>query len=180
MLIRVLRNIDRFIGTFCMYGLMISLFLMISLTVLNVILRQFNTNILWVDPLVRQLVFLSGFLGGAIATAAKQHIAIDVLGRVMEQFKLERFKIWVDRSIYVFCIIALIWMSYAGYLLVDLEQKFGKVEFLGVHSSVLAGIIPFGMIIIAYRFFYLLILSFFPHEKDFAGTSSPVLAREGM
>jgi len=164
MLIRVLRSIDRLIGTLCVWGLTIALFMMIGFTLLNVLLRWQNTTLLWIEPLVRQLVFISGFLGGAVATAAKQHIAIDVFGRVLETFHLHRFKNLIDRVIYIFCITALVWISYAGYLLVELERDYGQVKFLGLHSSTLALVIPIGMLIIAFRFFYLFVASFGANE----------------
>ncbi len=166
MLIKTLAAVDTAIGKVSTFGLLISLILMIGLTILNIVLRWFDMTLLWIEPLVRQLVFLCAFLGGAVATGSKNHIAIDLASRLMEAFQLEKLRVWLDRLISLFCLLGLIWLIYAGYLLVLVEQQYGQEKFLGIHSSVLAGIIPAGLALIAYRFFYLLVLSFASDSSD--------------
>lgn len=166
MVIKALGAIDEAIGKLSTVGLLVSLILMISLTVLNILLRWFDTTLLWIEPLVRQLVFLCAFLGGAVATGSRNHIAIDLAGRLMETFSLQGLRAWLDRLISLFCLGGLVWLIYAGYLLVLIEQEYGQEKFLGIHSSVLAGIIPAGLALIAYRFFYIFIASFANNEAS--------------
>ena len=116
--------------------------------------------------MTRQLVFLAAFLGGAIATGSKSHIAIDLLGRVLEATGLKKLKSYLDQLIITFCLLAVVWLSYAGYQLVLVEQEFGKVEFLGIHSSVFIAIVPIGLLLIAYRFLYQLLSGFFPEGEN--------------
>lgn len=160
MILKVLSAIDTWIGKLSVWALTFCLLLMMFLTLANIVFRLSEISVLWVEPFARQLVFVCGFLGGAVATAAKQHIAIDVLGRVLEINHMERSKVWVERLVYSFCIFALVWLAYAGYLLVEQERIYGSEQFLGIHSSTLAAIIPVGAAIITYRFFYLIVVSF--------------------
>lgn len=180
-MIRILRSIDLLIDKLCVIGLALALFFMISLTILNIILTQFNLTLFWIEPMVRQLVFYTAFLGGAVATAAKQHIAIDMVSRALESLQLLHLKKWIDRLIYLFCIATLLWMAYAGYLFVDEERIYGSVQFLGIHSAVLASVVPIGLFVIAYRFFFLLVQSFDSQSEDDSSQSSASLAsREGI
>ena len=114
---------------------MISLGAMISLTLINILLRWFGATILWIEPLTRQLVFLSAFLGGAIATGSRSHIAIDLAGRLLDGVGLKGLKGVLDRLLVLFCFVAVVWLSYAAYQLYLVELEFGKIEFLGIHSS---------------------------------------------
>lgn len=161
MLIRILKKIDHGVGKLCVGLLFISVFLMISLTLANIVLSYLTIPAFWIEPAVRQLVFIVAFLGGAVATASKQHIAIDFLSQVTKAFQLHKLKRWIDVGIYIFCIVTLLWLTYAGYLLVDQERSFGRPQFLGIHSSTLVTIIPVGTLLIAFRFFNLMIQTIF-------------------
>lgn len=169
-LVSILGLLDRKLDAMATTALMVGLGLMISLTLLNMVLRWFNTTILWIEPLTRQLVFLAAFLGGVIATGSKSHIAIDLVGRILDSLELRLLKVWVERLIMIYCLVAVVWLSYAGYQLVQVEREFGKVEFLGIHSSVFIGVIPVGLLLIGYRFLYLFLLSF--TSKDRAEVSN--------
>ena len=57
---------------------------MMILSITGIVLRWFNIAFLWIDPLVRHLVFICTFLGGAIATGRGTHIGIDIIGRLLE------------------------------------------------------------------------------------------------
>ena len=133
---------------------------MIGLTLLNIVLRWFSTTILWVEPFVRQLVFLSAFLGGALATGSRSHIAIDIMGRIFTTLGWKRINRLLEKIILAFCIFAVFWLAYAGYQFTLVEIEYGKEEFLGIHSSVLVAIVPFGLLLIGFRFCYQLLASF--------------------
>ena len=132
---------------------------------LNIVLRWLGTTILWIEPMTRQLVFLCAFLGGAIATGSRSHIAIDLVSRLLDSLGAKALKNILDRLILLFCLVAVVWLAYASYNLVLVEIEYGKIEFLGIHSSVFIGIVPVGLGIIAYRFFYLFAASFISSKK---------------
>lgn len=113
---------------------------------------------MWIEPLVRHLVFISAFLGGSLATSKGVHIKIDILTHLLERSS-SRVLHWLHRNlIAIFCLIvtmALVKASYDFYLV---EKEFGAPAFLNIHSSWLVGIVPMGMGLIALRFFNRLIL----------------------
>ncbi len=158
-IVRYIGVADEFLDKFCTWGLFVSLGVMIGLTLLNIVLRWFSTTILWVEPFVRQLVFLSAFLGGALATGSRSHIAIDLVGRILEALGWKTVKGILDKIILGFCIFAVFWLAYAGYQFTLVEMEYGKEEFLGIHSSVLVAIVPFGLLLIGFRFCYQLLAS---------------------
>ncbi|SMF59670.1 TRAP transporter small permease [Pseudobacteriovorax antillogorgiicola] len=164
-IVSVMGTIDEGLDRFCTIALMVALGIMIGATLLNIVLRWFNTTLLWVEPMTRQLVFIAAFLGGAVATGSRSHIAIDLVGRLLDTFGLQSIKAVIDRLILSFCLLAVVWTAYAGYQLVLVEWEFGKIEFLGIHSSVFIAVVPVGLLVIAYRFFYLLVASFFSTDE---------------
>lgn len=159
-LVSILQKFDQSLDRACTWALIVSLGAMIILTLCNILLRWFGSTILWIEPMTRQLVFLSAFLGGTLATGSKSHIAIDLASRLLDGLGLQKLKRSLDRLILLFCLVAVLWLCHASYLLYLVEVEFGKVEFLGIHSSVLIGIVPVGLALIGYRFFYQFIASF--------------------
>jgi TRAP-type C4-dicarboxylate transport system permease small subunit len=159
-MVSLFERLDRAVEKLASVILFTSLIAMISLTLLSIVLRWFNHSLLWIEPFVRHLVFMTAFTGGIVATGSKNHICIDLMGRILDTLELAQLKNWVNRLIYAFCIGALIWLTYAGYMLVETELEIGQEKFLGIHSSVLAATIPVGLALIAFRFLFLLIQSF--------------------
>ena len=115
-------------------------------------------TLFWVEPLVRHLVFLSAFLGGALATGKRSHIGIDVLHRWLENKKDSNAKLILISTTSV-SIGTLIWLVYAGIEFMKVELQYGRDVFWGVHSGFLVGIIPFGFGLICLRFIVILICS---------------------
>ena len=145
--------------------LVLSIFSMLFLTILCIVLRWFSITILWIDPLVRYLVFLCAFLGGVLATGRKSHIGIDLLSKIIER-KNHHAPIILERIISLVCTGALLWLVYASIEFTKVELQYGKEAFLGIHNGVIVGIIPFGFSLCAYRFFYLFIKSFSPALRE--------------
>ena len=156
----MIKKIDSILDKVSFYGIVIAVLLMLTFTILNIVLRWFNTSILWIDPLVRHLVFLSAFLGGSLATGKDNHIRIDLASKALESIDKPRIKIWVERFIYIVTIIALVLLTKAGIDFTKMELEFGKDVFLGLHSGVLVAIIPFGMGLIGMRYLLRLLLTF--------------------
>lgn len=156
----MIKKIDELIDRISFYGIVICVIGMLGFTVLNIVLRWFNTTLLWIDPLVRHLVFLTAFLGGVLATGKDNHIRIDLIGKILENFKKDGLAMWIDRIVYLVAMIATILLAKAGVDFAKMELEFGKEAFLGIHSGVLTAIIPIGMTLICLRFGLRFLLTF--------------------
>jgi TRAP-type C4-dicarboxylate transport system permease small subunit len=161
----ILAQIDRWIEKFCTSALFASLLAMIVLTIFSMVLRWFSQSMLWIEPLVRHLVFTCAFLGGVVATGKNKHIAIDLVSRILDNLGASASKKVVDRLISVFCLISAIWLAYAGTLLVEAERHIGQEKFLGIHSSHLAATIPVGLALIAFRYIVRIVDSFIDPQQ---------------
>lgn len=158
-MLAILGRIDKWLEKLCLGALFASLLAMILLTIFSMVLRWFSLSMLWIEPLVRHLVFMTAFLGGVVATGTNKHIAIDLVSRILQQVDAHASKKVLATVIHVFCLISVIWMAYAGYLLVEAEREIGHEKFLGIHSSHLAATIPVGFALIAFRYFYKIVSS---------------------
>jgi TRAP-type C4-dicarboxylate transport system permease small subunit len=155
----MIEKVDNFLDKFSYYSIVICVFLMLGLTVLNIALRWFNISILWIDPFVRHLVFMSAFLGGVLATGKDNHIRIDLIGKVLEKYNKKNLSLWITRFNFTIAILATFLLAKAGLDFTKVELEFGKEAFLGIHSGVLTAIIPFGMSLIGLRFLLRLLLT---------------------
>ena len=143
---------------FSRIGLILCLVLILGFSVSSIFLRWAGVSPLWIEPLVRHLVFLSAFFGGSLATSKGVHIKIDVLTHLMERSS-SRILHWLHRnSIALFCFIVTVSLTKASYDFYLVEKEFGSAAFLNIHSSWLVAIIPFGMGLISLRFLNRLIL----------------------
>lgn len=148
----MIQKVDIFLHRFTEKTVVTIIFVIVILGLINIVLRWFNQSLSWIDPLIRHLVFLSAFLGGALATGKGTHISIDLLSKYLEK----KFKNSLKYSILFLnaCISfsTLVWMIYASIVFCQMEWKYGKISFLGIHSGLLVGIIPIGLCVIAFRF----------------------------
>lgn len=157
MILATLQKIDKIIEKFCEVMLLIIILLMLTLTLLNISLRLFNTTILWIEPLVRHLVLVCTFLGGAIATGRRNHIGIDILGKILENKSYPQVKWAISLIITGASLVAIVWLTKAAVDLTAMEFQFGSNSFFNLHSGYLVSIIPSGFILIGYRFFFIFI-----------------------
>jgi len=164
-MIKILGNIDHLIEVLTSKLLVICVLVMLLLSVASIVLRWGGLSFLWLDPVVRHLVFLCTFLGGAIATGRGTHIGIDIIGKQLEARKLNHYQDLINRAIYLASFAVLIWMIKASIEFTKVEFEYGRAEFLGIHSGFLVSIIPVGFAVICYRYFYLFINSFNKLEK---------------
>ncbi|MBF0315202.1 MAG: TRAP transporter small permease [Oligoflexia bacterium] len=156
---KLLRTIDSLVANFALYALLTIIFSILSLTILNILLRPVEISFLWIDPLVRHLVFLSAFLGGVLAIGKKQLIAIDIVSRYLEKSSQHRLKKALERIIYTTCIGALLWLIYGSFEFIQYAFEYEGADFFGIQRGFLVAIIPFGFSLMVYRFFYLLMHS---------------------
>lgn len=147
------------------FGLIFCLFTILSFAFLAIVLRWMGSSVMWIDPMVRHLVFLSAFFGGSLATKSNVHIKVDLLTKLVEASS-SKFVHWLHRNIisfFCFLTTAILVKSAWDFFLV--EKEFGAPAFLGIHSSMLVFIIPFGMGLICLRFMNQLLLGLFLGDK---------------
>ncbi|OFZ24626.1 MAG: hypothetical protein A2381_07245 [Bdellovibrionales bacterium RIFOXYB1_FULL_37_110] len=166
MVLRLFNQFDKIVEKISSAGLVVSIILILLLALLNIICRWVDLAVMWIDPLVRHLVFLCTFLGGVIATGRGTHVGIDIVSKYLENNSLKRVKKGVSRIIICVSLATLVWLIYASYVFFKVELEFGKPQFLGIHSGALVFIIPFGFSLIAYRFFNQLLNSLFKNNED--------------
>lgn len=160
MWIKVMRTLDEGIDKFALYGLVVCIWGMLLLSLGTIVLRWFQITFLWVDPLVRHLVFLSAFLGGVLATGRRLHIGIDIINKILEKKgKLKLFRSF-SRIVDLVCAGTLIWLAVGSVQFVKDTFAYEGVVFLGIHSGFLVSIIPVGLALMAYRYLFLFVNSF--------------------
>jgi TRAP-type C4-dicarboxylate transport system permease small subunit len=153
-MMKIFHFIDQLIEKFAARLLVVAVLIMLALSTFSIILRWAERSLLWIDPFVRHLVFLSALLGGILATGKGTHIGIDILGKVFEtrgDLKAQKVIAFVV-SVASFGVV--LWLAYASYQFMLVELRYGKAAFFGIHTGILVGIIPTNLALIAYRFFY--------------------------
>lgn len=148
----MISKLDRFIEKFAQTLIGVCLFFMLSLTLLNIVARWFNETFLWIDPLVRHLVFLSAFMGGVLATGNASHIKIDLIGRALEAKNLKKLKKVLAVALSLISAFACFLLAKSGLDFAKVELEYGSTAFLGIHSGHLVSLIPFGFSLIGLRF----------------------------
>lgn len=146
-----MRSFDKIFESLTQKILVTFIFLMLLLTLLNIVLRWFSINYHWIDPLVRHLVFFSSFLGGILATGKKNHIRIDIFSTLYGKKYPQLFS-YFDRLISIVSSFSCFAMAYAGYEFFKVELEYGQEVFWNIHSSTLVFVIPLGFTLIAIRF----------------------------
>lgn len=159
----VIKKLDNSVEKFASVLLVISVLSVLFLSSGAIILRWFHVNLYWVDPFVRHTVFLSAFLGGVIATGRSNHIAIDLVSKFLELKGKDHARVIIHRIILFASGLILIWLLKSSIEFMKIEMEFSKVEFWGIGSGYLVGMIPFGVGLMMIRFFFLFFLSF---DKD--------------
>lgn len=149
---------DEILERISRYGLIICLFSILTMAVLSIVLRWLGMSLLWMEPLIRHLVFLSAFLGGSLATSKGVHIKVDILTHLVEKSESKVIKWFHQNLVTLFCLITCLILTTSGWDFYIVEKEYGTLAFLGLHSSWMVGIIPFGMGLIALRFFNKLII----------------------
>lgn len=126
----------------------------------NIVLRWFNTSLMFVDPMVRHVVFAIAFLGAVEATERSQNISIDVLKRYLESKGHEKLIGYLSQLVFVVSIFGCLWLTLSAYDFVKIEMQYPRELFWGIHTGIAAGIIPLGFLLIALKSLLRLALSF--------------------
>lgn len=134
-------------------ALVIVLFTMMSLAVLQIVLRNgFDTSLFWIDPLNRLLVLWLAVLGAMIATRERQHIAIDFLQHYLSGQWLRIVSIVINASAAFVCGL----MAWHSFRFVWDEFQYEATTFSGLPAWPFELIMPIGFSVMALRFFVFL------------------------
>lgn len=160
------KKCDQLLETLSYRLIVLSLFAMLFLSIANIVLRWFGMTFMWIDPLVRHLVFISAFLGGSLATGSSKHIGIDLMTKVLEKPKYAFYGKVHKLIVSLFCFCILLWLTAASYDFAQVEFEYGRAQFWGIHSGYLVSIIPMGFGLIGLRFFFRFLISFNTFNKE--------------
>lgn len=161
-LYKVFKTIDWLVEKLAVVGLVIAVISMLLLTLMVIFMRWLDTTYMWVDPLVRHLVFLCAFLGGVLAVGNKEHIGIDLIGKFLEQKNCHKIKNTLEKIIYLACSLTCVWVIFGAIRFVQDAYEFESQDvFLGISTGALVTIIPLGFALMSYRFFFQFIHSLF-------------------
>lgn len=142
---KILKKIARVLGTL-EKGLLVGMvFVMILLSFLQVVLREFfSTSILWGDTFLRHLVLWVAFFGAAIATDQNGHFAIDVVKNSLPPVARRLAQLVTD----LFVSVVMAFMVRAAVTFFIDEYKFGSILFTVGETQVPAfwmdSILPIG------------------------------------
>lgn len=160
-MVKIISLFDEILERISRYGIVISLLLILFFSMFAIILRWMGQSLMWPEPLVRHLVFLSAFFGGSLATSKNVHIKVDLLTKLIEQSQSKIIHWFHNNLVSLFCFVTCLFLTKSGWDFYLVEKEFGSPSFLDIHSSYLVGIIPFGMLLIAFRFLNQLLLGIF-------------------
>jgi TRAP-type C4-dicarboxylate transport system permease small subunit len=130
-------------------GITLLLVSMVVLSLVQIVLRNvFETGFVWLDPLLRHGVLWLGFLGAMLATAEDRHISVDALSRLLHGQTSHA----VHATLRVAAAGVALALANACYLLARAELEFESVSFLGIPTWALMSIMPWGLVVMSYRF----------------------------
>jgi C4-dicarboxylate transporter, DctQ subunit len=146
---KYLRALDRMLVRLETILLVVFLSLMVILAFAQVISRNvFSAGFLWGDPLVRQMVMWSGFMGAAIAASQDRHISIDALTKFLKG----RVKHIVHVITSLFAAVVCYYFAYAAWVFLQDEKQSGGELIAGIPSWIGLSIIPFGFALLMVHF----------------------------
>jgi TRAP-type C4-dicarboxylate transport system permease small subunit len=148
------------------WGLVFCLFVILFFAVLSIVLRWLGSSPLWLEPLIRHVVFLSAFLGGSLATSKDVHIKVDILTHLIQKSRSKLLHWFHKNLVSLFCFVTCLTLLKSSWDFFLVEKEFGGMAFLGIHSAWLVFIIPLGTALISLRFFNRLILGLIQGESS--------------
>jgi TRAP-type C4-dicarboxylate transport system permease small subunit len=157
-MVKLIQAFDGILEKFSRWGLVSCLFVIIIFAVLSIVLRWLGSSPLWLEPLIRHIVFLSAFLGGSLATSKDVHIKVDILTHLIQNSHSKALHWFHKNVVSLFCFVTCLTLLKSSWDFFIVEKEFGAPAFLGIHSSWLVFIIPFGICLISLRFFNRLII----------------------
>ena len=157
---KILTRIDTAIARFEGWLVILFLTLMVSLTFIQVLLRNlfiyahagWANDLMgrfdWAEPFVRLLVLWVSFLGASLVTGENKHIKIDLLTHLIPVSWLPLREGLLSLAGTVVSAL----MIRASLFYIRTEMTFGGNLFLGLPTWIAQGILPVGFSLICFRF----------------------------
>jgi TRAP-type C4-dicarboxylate transport system permease small subunit len=137
--------------------LIVLLTCMISMAVAQICMRMmFNFGLVWGEGLIKILVLWVCMLGAMVAVRREKHIKIDLVSRYLPR----RTNRMTNAMIHLFTAGVCFVVAYYGIKLVQLEYAYQTIAFSGVPAWICEAIIPFGFLVMAFRFVILSLKQF--------------------
>jgi len=151
-MIKILELVNKWIERFETFLLVLVLGIMVLLAFLQVILRNvFEEGILWGDIFLRHLVLWVGFLGASLATKEEKHINIDLFTRFLTKGQKDLVRIITNIFAAIICAV----LTSAALNFVLDEKAMGTTIFSEIPVWYFQIIIPFGFMVMSFRFMVL-------------------------
>ena len=136
----------RYIEDSILIGLLLAMVLLAGFDILARLL--FGGGVAWVAPLLKVMVLWVGLLGALLATRTREHIAIDIVGRLAPPHIRQTLNIITSLFSALVCLL-LAWYSQE---FVRFAWKFGDIAFARVPAWPLQIIIPICFFFMGLRF----------------------------
>ena len=145
----IIRGLDRLLVRVETVLLVVFLSVMILVAFLQVVLRNlFAGGLIWGDPLARQMVLWSGFIGAAMAASQERHISIDALTKYLSP----RVRAAAQVLTNLFAAVVCYFLGRAAWTFVADERTTGSELFLEIPSWIGLLIIPAGYWLLVVHF----------------------------
>ncbi|HBF13065.1 MAG TPA: hypothetical protein DDW49_06730 [Deltaproteobacteria bacterium] len=147
--LRLIFALDRGLARIEGWLLILILIVMLVMTSMQVILRNFfDTAIGWGDVFARHLVLWIGFFGATLSTKDDRHIKIDALLNVIPK----KFHPIIQIFVTIFCILVCTLLANAAYRFMHDEKMANTFLFGHVPNWYFLIIMPLGFYLIAFRY----------------------------
>lgn len=125
------------------------LMVMILLAGFDILARTlFGGGVVWIAPLLKVMVLWVGLLGALLATRTKEHIAIDIVGRLAPLSVKQVLTIVTSLFSAIICLL-IAWYSQE---FVRFSKEFGDIAFARIPAWPLQIIIPICFLLMGLRF----------------------------
>ena len=152
--------IDNFIHRIINMILVLLFGVMLSLAVMQVLLRYFfNNGILWGDVAARTLVIWVGFLGAALATREEKHFRLDIVTRYMGK----NYQRWFFGFSDLFAAVICFFLGQASITFVGLDSQ--SKTFLDIPLIAVEIIVPAGFFIMMIQFVLRMLMQIVDGER---------------
>lgn len=145
----ILRLLNRVLTTIVSSFLILSLAIMLTMAVTQVLLRDiFHTGIIWGDIAARYMVMWVGFMGAYLATSEDRHLRIDVFTRFLKPGA----RLWFNAFSDLFAAVICYFLMRAGWTFVVLGMDEKAILFLNLSQKTAGMIVPVGFALMMIQF----------------------------
>ena len=162
------QNIKKYYRLFELIILVFFLFLILFISSLQIVLRNFFQAVEWFDLLLKYSVLWAGMFAASIATYEHKHIKIDLISR----FTKGRFKsaIVAIADLFASIICGILLYSFVIYIVKIEYPSTDPAPFLGIKKWVMLLVLPFNFFIMSFRF----LVRFFTNVYNFMNNKEEI------